>query len=107
MPVADERRSSRSAGRARRPTECELPLMVHISFGPPEIEEVLPFLQPGDMLTHCFTGYAMKIVDDEGRLRESALGAPRAGVLMDVGHGTGSFTVPIARGSAGQGYART
>ena len=30
--------------RARRAAdECELPLMMHISFGPPAIEEVLPF----------------------------------------------------------------
>ena len=34
--------------RARQAAdECELPLMMHISFGPPTLDEVLPFLMPG------------------------------------------------------------
>ncbi|MGI8972970.1 MAG: amidohydrolase/deacetylase family metallohydrolase [Gaiella sp.] len=83
--------------RARRAAdECELPLMVHIAFGPPAIEEVLPFLKPNDVLTHCFTGHAMKIVDAEGRLLESAKRAWDSGVVMDIGHGTGSFSFETA-----------
>lgn len=52
---------------ARRAAEdCALPLMVHIGKGPPEIGEVLPFLNPGDILTHCFTGNSMRITDGSG-----------------------------------------
>jgi dihydroorotase len=83
--------------RARRAAdECALPLMVHVAFGPPEIDEVLPFLKPNDILTHCFTGLTMKIVDDEGRLLEPARRAWDSGVVMDVGHGTGSFSFQTA-----------
>ena len=83
--------------RARQAAdECELPLMMHIAFGPPTIEEVLPFLKPGDVLTHCFTGHAMKIVDDEGRLLDVARRAWDSGVVFDVGHGTGSFSFETA-----------
>jgi dihydroorotase len=83
--------------RARRAAdECELPLMMHIAFGPPTIEEVLPFLKPNDVLTHCFTGHAMSIVDAEGRLLEIAKQAWDSGVVMDVGHGTGSFSYETA-----------
>ena len=83
--------------RARRAAEeCELPLMVHIAFGPPAIEEVLPFLRPNDVLTHCFTGHAMRIVDADGRLLEAAKRAWDSGVVMDVGHGTGSFSFETA-----------
>ncbi len=83
--------------RARRAAdECELPLMVHISFGPPEIGQVLPFLKPNDVLTHCCTGHPMKIVDAEGRLLEEAERAWDSGVVMDVGHGTGSFSFETA-----------
>ena len=90
--------------RARQAAdECELPLMMHISFGPPTIEEVLPFLKPGDVLTHCFTGHAMKIVDDEGRLLEVARRAWESGVVFDVGHGTGSFSFEIAEAVMGDG----
>src|SRR5262249_32438140 len=52
--------------------ECELPVMVHIAMGPPSVDDVLDLLRPGDICTHSFTGLTMKIVDEEGRLRESA-----------------------------------
>ena len=91
--------------RARQAAdECELPLMMHISFGPPTIEEVLPFLKPGDVLTHCFTGHAMKIVDDDGRLLDVARRARESGVIFDVGHGTGSFSFEIAEAVMGAGW---
>jgi dihydroorotase len=83
--------------RARQAAdECELPLMMHIAFGPPAIDEVLPFLKPNDVLTHCCTGHAMKIVDADGRLLEAAERAWDSGVVMDVGHGTGSFSFATA-----------
>jgi dihydroorotase len=80
----------------RAAEECELPLMVHVAFGPPEIEDVLALMRPGDILTHCFTGLTMKIVDDEGRLYDFAKRAWDSGVVMDIGHGTGSFAYPTA-----------
>jgi len=80
----------------RAAEECELPLMVHIAFGPPEIEDVLTLMRPGDILTHCFTGLTMKIVDDEGRLYDFAKRAWDAGLVMDIGHGTGSFSFETA-----------
>jgi dihydroorotase len=83
--------------RARRAAdECELPLMVHIAFGPPAIEQVLPFLKPNDVLTHCCTGHSMRIVNADGRLLEAAKRAWESGVVMDVGHGTGSFSFETA-----------
>ena len=91
--------------RARRAAEeCQLPLMVHIAYGPPEIDDVLALLQSGDILTHCCTGFTMKIVDEQGRVRESALRARERGVLMDVGHGTGSFTFSTARALLEQSF---
>ena len=80
----------------RAAEECELPLMVHVAFGPPAIEDVLALMRPGDILTHCFTGLSMKIVDDDGRLNEVAERAWDAGVVMDIGHGTGSFSYGTA-----------
>ncbi len=80
----------------RAAEECDLPLMVHIAFGPPEIEDVLALMRPGDILTHCFTGLPMKIIDDRGRLYEFAQRAWDSGVVMDIGHGTGSFSYDTA-----------
>src|SRR5215203_470567 len=83
--------------RARRAAdECELPLMVHIGYGPPKIEDVLELMRPGDILTHCSTGLTMRIVDGSGQVLEAARRAQDAGVIMDVGHGSGSFSFETA-----------
>jgi len=83
--------------------ECELPVMVHIAIGPPPIEDVLDLLRPGDICTHSFTGLSMKLVDDDGRLRDSARRALDRGVLLDIGHGTGSFAFATAEALLAQG----
>jgi dihydroorotase len=71
---------------------CEVPIMVHIADAPPEIDEVLGFLRAGDIITHCASGATMKLVHDDGRLRESTRRAIDAGVILDVGHGAGGMT---------------
>lgn len=76
--------------------ECEIPLMVHIGLGPPNVEEVLALMRSGDILTHCSTGHNMRLIDSSGKLIEDAKRARDAGVIMDVGHGAGSFSFETA-----------
>jgi dihydroorotase len=83
---------------------CALPLMVHIGAGPPALAEVLPHLRSGDILTHCFTGQNMRIVDERGRLLDDARRAWERGVVMDVGHGGGSFSFESAEALLQAGY---
>lgn len=91
--------------RGREAAErLELPMMVHIGYGPPTVTEVLPFLRSGDILTHCFTGGDMKIIDSAGKLLDDAKRAWDAGVVMDVGHGGGSFSFNTAEKLIEQGY---
>jgi dihydroorotase len=91
--------------RARAAADrCELPLMVHIGIGPPAIEDVLALMRPGDILTHCFTGNSMRIVDDAGALVEAARRAWESGVVMDIGHGAGSFSFETAEALMQAGY---
>jgi dihydroorotase len=91
--------------RARQAAErCDLPLMIHIGVGPPAIEAVLALLRPGDILTHCFTGNSMRIVDERGALLAAAKRAWDAGVIMDIGHGAGSFSFETAEALIGAGY---
>jgi dihydroorotase len=71
---------------------CGVPIMVHIADAPPEIDDVLPFLRRGDIITHCGSGATMKLVHDDGRLRDSTRRALDAGVILDVGHGAGGMT---------------
>ena len=63
--------------RARIAAEqAQLPMMVHIGRGPPTLLEVLDLMRPGDILTHCFTGHDMRIIDDSGQLIEAAQRLP-------------------------------
>ncbi len=83
---------------------CELPLMVHVGNGPPQVTEVLNYMKPNDILTHCFTGGNMRIIDDSGKLRDAAKRAWDSGVVMDIGHGAGSFSFETARALMSEGY---
>ncbi len=91
--------------RGREAAErLEQPMMVHIGYGPPTVQEVLPYLRPGDILTHCFTGGDMKIIDSAGKLLDDAKRVWDAGVVMDVGHGGGSFSFDTGQKLIEQGY---
>jgi dihydroorotase len=92
--------------QARRAAErCELPVMVHIADAPPAIEDVLALLAPGDIITHCFSGATMKLVDDDGNVKEAAKRAVDAGVILDVGHGAGGCTFASAEAMIAAGLA--
>jgi dihydroorotase len=69
-----------------------LPLMVHIGNGPPELAEVVPHLRPGDILTHCFTGGNMRIIDANGKINPAIKDLQDRGLVLDIGHGAGSFS---------------
>jgi dihydroorotase len=91
--------------RARRTAdELELPLMMHISTVPPDLEIVLSFLKPGDILTHCYTGQTMKMIDDDGKILPAAKKVWDGGVIMDLGHGCGSLSFDSAESLISQGY---
>jgi dihydroorotase len=80
-----------------------LPLMVHIGSGPPTIEEVAELLRPGDILTHCFTGGDMRILGEDGVPRVAIRELQERGLILDIGHGTGSFSYEVAEGMLAQG----
>ena len=82
----------------------KLPLMAHVSFAPPETDQVMELLKPGDVLTHCFNTHSIGILDDAGKVRSSVKDARSRGVLFDVGHGAGSFNFEIARKALDQGF---
>lgn len=73
-----------------------LPMMVHIGKAPPPLEDIFTLLRPGDILTHCFTGQDNRILEPDGRLRDFVRRAWDGGLVMDVGHGTGSFSYEVA-----------
>ena len=80
-----------------------LPLMTHIGAGPPSIDEVAALLRPGDMLTHCFTGGDMRILEPDGRVNPRIQELQQRGLVLDIGHGTGSFSYAVAEAMLDQG----
>ena len=74
---------------------AKVSLMVHISKGA-NTPQILRWLRPGDIVTHCFQGRGDTLLADESMLPE-ALAARRDGVLFDVGHGSGSFSWETAK----------
>jgi dihydroorotase len=92
--------------RAREAADrLRVPLMVHIAAGPPELEDILGHLKPGDILTHCCTGRSNRLITNSGALRDVARRARDAGVIMDVGHGAGSFAWESAERMLADGFA--
>jgi len=73
-----------------------LPIMVHPPNAYSPIDEILSVMRKGDILTHCYHGHAQGVLDETGKVRASVRKAVDRGILMDVGHGQGSFTFEVA-----------
>lgn len=104
-----DRNTTRGTGlepllRARAAADrTELPMMVHIGSGP-SIKSVLDHMKPNDILTHCFTGGDMRIIDENGKLIEDAKRVWESGIVFDIGHGAGSFSFETAEVLMDAGY---
>jgi dihydroorotase len=81
-----------------------IPMMAHISFAPPETDQVMELMKPGDIVTHCYNRHTLGIIDESGKVRPSVRDARRRGVLFDVGHGLGSFNFEAARKALADGF---
>jgi dihydroorotase len=80
-----------------------LPLMIHIGDTVSPLPKILAMLKPGDLVTHSYTGHANGILDDRGRVLAEVRKAVGNGVLLDVGHGAGSFSFRTAEKAFSQG----
>jgi len=88
-------------------SSVQLPLVVHIAEAPPALDEILDVLEPGDVLTHCFTGrITTSLARHERHFRRVAEFAA-AGLVLDIGHGQGSFDYRVARHAIDRGLLPT
>ena len=74
-----------------------LPLMVHIGATFSPLPKILAMLKPRDLITHSFHGREGGILDERGRILPEVRRAVESGVLLDVGHGAGSFSFSTAQ----------
>ena len=77
-------------------------VMCHIGNAPGDLSALLDLLRPGDILTHAFSGAGNNTVQN-GKLIAAALEAKKRGVIIDVGHGGGSFSYDVAEAAIAQG----
>ncbi len=78
-------------------------VMCHIGNAPGELSALLDLLRPGDILTHAYSGAGNNTVRD-GKVLAAAIAAKKRGVVIDVGHGGGSFDYTVAEPAIQQGF---
>ena len=96
----------RLAKRAAK--EAGIPLMVHIGdtekrYDPMVIRELLPLLEPGDIVTHLFTANPGGVLDSNGKVVPEAREAVERGVWTDTAHGRFNFGFDVAKRVLDQG----
>ncbi|MCY4417332.1 MAG: amidohydrolase/deacetylase family metallohydrolase [Chloroflexi bacterium] len=96
----------RQAKRAAK--EAGVPLMVHIGdtekrYPAEVIRELLPIMEPGDIVTHFFTANPGGVLDTDGNLVPEAREAHERGVWLDTAHGRANFSFDIGERVLDQG----
>jgi dihydroorotase len=96
-PVKTARQAADMAG---------VPLMIHITGTPLPLPEILAFMKPGDIITHCFHGQGHGIMGPEKQLiLREVVEAQRHGIIFDCAHGRGGhFNFPLIEKSLDQGF---
>jgi dihydroorotase len=92
----------RRAIRATEAAGTNARVMCHIGDAPGNLSTLLDLLRPGDILTHTYSGAGNNIVQNN-KVLPAALEAKQRGVLIDVGHGGGSFDYTVAEPAIEQG----
>ena len=77
-------------------------ILCHIGDAPGELATLMDLLRPGDILTHAYSGAGNNVVVDD-KLLPAVLAAKQRGVIIDVGHGGGSFDYTVALPAMAQG----
>ncbi len=68
-------------------------------------EKLLDHLRPGDIHTHMYNDRQLELINRfTGKVQPYMLEARRRGVLLDLGHGGGSFLWPVASKAMEQGF---
>ena len=94
----------RALGLAKEAADAVgLPLMVHIGDTHSPLPKILAMLKTGDLVTHSYTGHEGGILDGRDRVLPEVRRAVENGILLDVGHGAGSFAFRTAEKAFSQG----
>jgi dihydroorotase len=102
--AADGRNELEALKRAREAADATgLPVMIHTPNSSLGLPAILREMRAGDILTHCYHAHSSGILDNNGQVLPEVHAAIDRGVLLDVGHGKGSFAYEVARAAMAQG----
>ncbi len=84
---------------------ASVPLMVHITDALLPVPQILEFLKPGDVVTHCFHGFAYGIMGPEKKaILKEVWAAQKEGIIFDCAHGRMHFPFPFVRQALDAGF---
>jgi len=79
--------------------------MIHITDTPLPLPEILAFMKPGDIITHCYHGRANGIMGAEKQfILKEVVEAQRHGIIFDCAHGRNHFSFPMIEKALDQGF---
>lgn len=84
--------------------QAGVPVMVHVGNTPCSLGSIMDLLRPGDIITHTYHGHPHGILDNHRAIWEDVIEGHSRGILMDVGHGAGSFSFDVAKAAFEQGF---
>ena len=84
--------------------KSELPMIVHASRTTMSMENVLSFLDKGDVFAHTFANKTPGLLDEHGRVKKSVYEARSRGVFFDVSHGKSNFSFEVITRAVEQGF---
>ncbi len=81
-----------------------VPVMVHIGDTGETLAEILPYLNPGDVVTHMLTGRKNGITTAQGAILPAVVEARRRGVLFDAARGGNHLSFRVLRAAVEQDF---
>ena len=84
--------------------QLNLPVMVHVGNTPCSLAGIMDLLRPGDIITHTYHGHGHGILDDHRAVWTEVVEGQKRGMVMDVGHGAGSFRFDVAQAAFERGF---
>ncbi len=78
--------------------ELDMKIAVHAPRSRIGIEKLLTYLREGDVLCHTLAGNSdvMKVIDEDGNIKQCVLDARERGVIFDLSHGTNAYSYDTA-----------
>ena len=78
-------------------------VMIHVGNSPTTLPKLMGMLRPGDVVTHAFHGFEDGTLEESGAVVEGMKEAQDRGIVIDLGHGGGSFSFKAAERALANG----